>query len=231
MPSSLGVAARLTRAFAALASAPARTSHQTAGAPLHRAAIGSRSSVEVREHVGRGQELLAISSIVVWDAEAVLTWLELEAATPEIAGPGRELLEHFQFVLIGTLTKDGSPRVNPCEAYVVEGHLLLNMMPRSLKALDLLRDHRVYVHTPVVSKEGTGGEFKLAGIAQPLTDRRLRTKLDQLFWEMIQWRPAPDSHYFEILASRAAYHRYGEDEIALRWPGPETEINDIGRRP
>jgi hypothetical protein len=152
----------------------------------------------------------------------VLTWAELEQAAPDIAALGRELLERFQFVLVGTLTKDGSPRVNPCEAYVIDGHLLLNMMPRSLKALDLLRDPRIYVHTPVTSKEAKEGEFKLAGVAPPLEDAGLRTKLDDLFWEMIQWRPAADSHYFEVLASRVAYHRYGDDEVALRWSTPGT---------
>lgn len=147
----------------------------------------------------------------------VLTWAELEASSPDIAIRGRELLDRFQFVLVGTLTKDGSPRVNPCEAYVIDGHLLLNMMPRSLKALDLLRDSRVYIHTPVTSKNGTEGEFKLAGRAVTLDDLELRQKLDDLFWQMIQWRPAPDSHYFEVLAERVAYHRYGDEEIALRW--------------
>jgi hypothetical protein len=151
---------------------------------------------------------------------AVLTWAELEVATPEIAALGRDLLERFHFVLIGTLTKDGSPRVNPCEAYVIDGHLVLNMMPRSLKALDLLRDPRIYVHTPVTSKEGAEGEFKLAGRAPELVDASLRTKLDDLFWEMIRWRPAPESHYFEVLAERVAYHRYGDNELAVRWPDP-----------
>lgn len=102
---------------------------------------------------------------------------------------------------------------------MIDGHLLLNMMPRSLKALDLLRDPRVYVHTPVTSKEANEGEFKLAGRAPVLEDDRLRRKLDDLFWRMIQWRPAADSHYFEVLAERVAYHRYGDDEVALRWPG------------
>ena len=152
----------------------------------------------------------------------MLTWAALEQASPEITALGRELLERFQFVLVGTLTKDGSPRVNPCEAYVIDGHLLLNMMPRSLKALDLLRDPRIYVHTPVTSKEAGEGEFKLAGIAPPLEDAGLRTKLDDLFWEMIQWRPAADSHYFEVLGQRLAYHRYGDNEIALRWSAPGT---------
>ena len=157
----------------------------------------------------------------------MLTWSELETAAPEIAARGRELLERFQFVLVGTLMKDGSPRVNPCEAYVIDGHLLLNMMPSSLKALDLLRDPRVYIHTPVTSKDGTDGEFKLAGVAAVLEDVELRSKLDDLFWQMIEWRPAPDSHYFEVLAERVAYHRYGEAEVALRWrTGDESSLHD-----
>jgi hypothetical protein len=105
----------------------------------------------ILERWGR-RDSLYISPIVFVSIPQVLTWAELEAAAPEIALRGSELLDRFQFVLVGTLTKDGSPRVNPCEAYVIDGHLLLNMMPRSLKALDLLRDPRIYVHTPVTSE-------------------------------------------------------------------------------
>ena len=83
----------------------------------------------------------------------MLIWEELEQAAPELAAHGRELIERFQFVLVGTLTKDGSPRITPVEAYIIDGHLLVNMIPRSLKALDLLRDPRVYVHAPVTAKE------------------------------------------------------------------------------
>jgi hypothetical protein len=147
----------------------------------------------------------------------MLTWAQLAAATPEIARLGRELLERDRFAFFGTLTKDGSPRVNPAEAYIIEGHVLTNMLPRSLKALDLLRDPRVYVHTAVVSKAATEGEFKLAGRAVVLEDVGLKHQLDDLFWQQINWRPGPQSHYFEILAERVAYHRYGDSEIALRW--------------
>lgn len=153
----------------------------------------------------------------------LLTWEELGQAAPEITSRGRQLLEKFQFVLVGTLTKDGSPRINPCEAYVIDGHLLLNMMPRSLKALDLLRDPRVYVHAPVTAKEGSP-EFKLAGRAEVVEDESLRKKLDDLFWEMIQWRPAPDSHYFEVLAGRAAWVSYDTGQTSIRWrAGAESE--------
>ena len=97
----------------------------------------------------------------------MLTWAELETAAPDIMARGQELLERFQFVFVGTLTKDGSPRVNPCEAYVIDGHLLLNMMPRSLKALDLLRDPRIYVHTPVTSKEAARAVSSSSPVARP----------------------------------------------------------------
>jgi Pyridoxamine 5'-phosphate oxidase len=153
----------------------------------------------------------------------VLTWEELEQTAPEIAARGRELIERFQFVLVGTLTKDGSPRITPVEAYIVDGHLLVNMIPRSLKALDLLRDPRVYVHAPVTAKEGSP-EFKLAGRAEVLESDDLRKKLDDLFWEMIKWRPLPDSHYFELLAARAAWVTYGESkQTSIRWREGQPE--------
>ena len=145
----------------------------------------------------------------------LLTWEQFEQAAPEIAKNGRELIERFQFILVGTLTKDGSPRVTPVEAYIIDGHLLVNMIPRSLKALDLLRDPRIYVHAPVTSKEGSP-EFKLAGRAEVLENQELRTKLDDLFWEMIKWRPLPDSHYFELLGARAR-------------PGSRTATRNSGR--
>ena len=153
----------------------------------------------------------------------MLTWEELEQAAPEIAAHGRELIERFQFVLVGTLTKDGSPRITPVEAYIIDGHLLANMIPGSLKARDLLRDPRVYVHAPVTAKEGSP-EFKLAGRAEVLEDEVLRRKLDDRFWEMIQWRPAPDSHYFELLAGRAAWVTYGDStQRSIRWRAGQPE--------
>jgi hypothetical protein len=145
-----------------------------------------------------------------------LTWGDFERAAPEIAAQGRELLERFEFAFVGTLTRDGSPRVNPVEVYVIDGHLVMNMIPRSLKALDLLRDPRIYVHAPVPGKEG-GPELKLAGRAPVLEDERLRRALDDLFWEKIQWRPAADSHYFEVLAERAAYVTYNGGQTSIRW--------------
>jgi pyridoxamine 5'-phosphate oxidase-like protein len=159
----------------------------------------------------------------------MLTWEELEAEAPELAANGKTLLERFQFVFVGTLTSDGSPRVNPVEAYVIDGHLLMNMIPRSLKALDLLRDPRAYVHAPVTAKSGDA-ELKLAGRAEVLADDALRAKLDDLFWKLIKWRPASDSHYFELLVDRAAWVTYdGQGQTTLRWRNDGSGVHHTYR--
>ena len=51
-----------------------------------------------------------------------------------------------------------------------------------------------------------------------LEDETLRGKLDDVFWKMIEWRPAPDSHYFELLAERAAYVLHDDEgQTTLSW--------------
>jgi hypothetical protein len=59
---------------------------------------------------------------------------------PTIAGLAEERFQRDQLVMIGTLRTDGSPRISPCEVDFAEGQLLLGMMWRSKKALDLLTD-------------------------------------------------------------------------------------------
>ena len=58
----------------------------------------------------------------------MLRWADFEVAASELATLGRERFERFGFLFVGTVRRDGGPRVNPVEAYVVDGHLVLNMM-------------------------------------------------------------------------------------------------------
>src|SRR5207302_10514377 len=77
-----------------------------------------------------------------WGGATSMNWAEFSAAAPELAEFGRERIESTRMVTLGTIRGDGWPRVSPCEAYIVERDLLLGMMWRSKKALDLLRDPR-----------------------------------------------------------------------------------------
>jgi Pyridoxamine 5'-phosphate oxidase len=146
------------------------------------------------------------------------TWADFEAAAPALAALGRERLEQFGFVLVGTLTRDGAPRINPVEAYLVDGHLTMNMLARSLKALDLLRDPRVFVHSAITRKEGDEGEFKLRGRALPIEDAALREATADAIDAVWSWRPPPESHYFEVDVEAAAFVVWSDGEKRVeRW--------------
>lgn len=42
-----------------------------------------------------------------------MRWDAFEQSCPEIAGPARERFAKDQVVLVGTIRKDGSPRISP----------------------------------------------------------------------------------------------------------------------
>ena len=64
---------------------------------------------------------------------------------------GRERMERFGFVFLGTVRKDGGTRVNPVETHFVRGELTHALMPKSVKARDLLRDPRTLRNASVTT--------------------------------------------------------------------------------
>jgi hypothetical protein len=160
-------------------------------------------------------------------------WADFEQQAPELAELGRERIDAFGFVFVGTIRKDGGPRVNPVEAHVVEGNLALCMIRGSLKALDLLRDPRAFLHTPVLERElGRPGEFKLRARALEVGDPVLRKAIADTLERKSGWRPPNDWHFFTLDVESAAFHRYDEEADShrtLRWT-PERGMETLERR-
>jgi Pyridoxamine 5'-phosphate oxidase len=94
-----------------------------------------------------------------------MIWHGLEAAAPEIARLGKQRLGAARVAMLGTLRKDGSPRVSPVEPYLAEGHLVFGAMVWSLKARDLRRDPRCVLHSAVTAPDAGEAELKLYGRA------------------------------------------------------------------
>jgi hypothetical protein len=90
------------------------------------------------------------------------TWAEFELAEPELARFGRERLDG-QVCFHATLRADGSPRVHPVEPWVAVGLLLVRFRARSPKVLEVARDARYALHSPMDNPDGTGGEFLVNG--------------------------------------------------------------------
>ncbi len=94
-----------------------------------------------------------------------MRWSEFVAACPEIAEVAEARFRADELVFLGTIRPDGTARVSPCEVDVAEGELLMGMMWRSHKALDLLRDPRITVHSATADRTNPGGDVKLRGRA------------------------------------------------------------------
>ena len=92
-----------------------------------------------------------------------MTWEEFEAGAPELAELARAEFERHRLVLVGTLRKDGSPRISCVLPYVLDGELYLGMMWHSRKAIDLQRDSRVVLHNPISTNQGDELEISLRG--------------------------------------------------------------------
>jgi hypothetical protein len=145
-------------------------------------------------------------------------WAELEAAAPELAAAGRELIERFGYVLAGTIRRDGTPRISPVEAHFVEDDLRAAMMPRTLKVRDLLRDPRLVLNVPIVNPQDPGAEFKVRGRAVVLDDpAALRATADAIK-AASDWRPRDDWHFFSIDVEEAALMLWVEGALQMtRW--------------
>jgi hypothetical protein len=147
-----------------------------------------------------------------------MRWGDFERAAPELAGLGLEVFrEEHNMCLIGTLRADGWPRISAQELYFVDGELLLGMMRRSRKSLDLERDSRITVMTPQAEREPTHGDFKLYGRAAEVTDPALREAYGQTIFDAIGWRPREPYPLWSVDFDSAAYITFGDNHRLVRW--------------
>jgi hypothetical protein len=148
-----------------------------------------------------------------------VNWTEFSQAAPELAGLFRDRLDKTGLALLGTIRKDGTPRISPLEAGVFEDHLLLGMMWQSKKALDLIRDPRCLLHSVVSNKDGTDGEVKLRGRAVDATDAGLRERSAQHSFDTTGWRPEEPYHLFWLDIKEAAFIQFSGngDQTIKTW--------------
>ena len=147
-----------------------------------------------------------------------MRWDEFTAAAPELARLGEVRLRSHELCLVATLRRNGWPRVSPVEPEFVDGELMLGMMWRSPKALDLLRDPRITIHSVVSDRMGTEGDFKLYGRALPVEEPDRRAAYRAAIKARIDWEPAePNFHVFAVDVLSAGFVVFGEERYGLAW--------------
>jgi len=143
-----------------------------------------------------------------------VTWQEFATHAPELASLGEAQFARTGLALVGTLRRDGWPRISPVEPFIVDGQLYLGMMWRSVKALDLLRDPRCVVHSTVSDREGTEGEFKVYGRAVEVNDLEEHRRFGDAVYAAIEFRPEePEFHCFAIAIESVAFTQIRDGEM------------------
>ncbi len=119
--------------------------------------------------------------------------------------------------MLGTVRRNGWPRISPCELDLVGDDLLLGMMWRSPKALDLLRDDRCVLHSCTSDRAGSEGDFKLYGHARDVQDETTRSAYRAAVRARIDWEPSDPFHLFAIDVKSASYLVFAPERFRLIW--------------
>jgi hypothetical protein len=146
-----------------------------------------------------------------------MRWAEFASACPELARLGEERLRSRELCLVGTLRRNGWPRISPVEPDFVDGDLMLGMMWRSPKALDLLRDPRLVVHTTLTDRHDLSGDFKLYGRAVTVEDGPRLAAYRRTLKERIDWEPTGPFHLFAVDVESAGWVTFSAPRFGLAW--------------
>jgi hypothetical protein len=161
----------------------------------------------------------------------MVSWGGFETDAGPLAALARGRFEDAGLVLLGTLRRDGGPRISPVEPLISEGQLYLGMMWRSMKALDLRRHPRCVVHSVVTSSEGTEGDIKVYGRGIEISDPDERDRYGTALSAKIGWRPTGDFHLFAVDIEEVGYFRVeGSVHRVWHWR-PGEELGELETRP
>lgn len=119
-----------------------------------------------------------------------MIWEQFEATAPEMAAVGRAQFEQRGVALIGTIRKDGSPRISCVEPCIV-------------------------VHNTICTSTGDEVEFSLCGRVIDIHDPQVRRRYRS---ERTSWQE-PHFQLFALDIESASLIEYGRGEQSVKvWP-------------
>lgn len=105
------------------------------------------------------------------------TWDEFAVGAPEVSGVFRRRHRATgRLCLLGTVRRDGFPRISPIEPAIFEGELVIVGMPGTRKFRDLVREPRFCLHTATIDTNALEGDAKIFGKALETQDSGLRER-------------------------------------------------------
>ncbi|MFI9233571.1 pyridoxamine 5'-phosphate oxidase family protein [Streptomyces rimosus] len=153
-----------------------------------------------------------------------VSWAGFAAEQPETAGRVEARFGAYRHHVLGTLRRDGSPRLTGIEADFRAGELWLGMMAGSRKALDLRRDPRFALHAnPGPGTDLAGGDVRVAGRAVEVTDPAV------LAWYVGETKPPEPFHLFRVELTEVVRTYVDDPHIVLETWRPGGPLRVIRR--
>lgn len=143
------------------------------------------------------------------------TWAAFAVAAPELATRVRARFAANRHHVVGTLRRDGAPRLSGTEVQIDDRAVALGMMGGSRKLADVRRDPRVEIHSAPVEDDLANGDAKLAGRLVALERAEAAH---------------PGAGFFELLLDLVSVVRVDRDELLLTTWRPGLAVREIRRR-
>jgi hypothetical protein len=152
-------------------------------------------------------------------------WGEIESAEPALAARARACFTATRNAVLGTVRRDGSPRLSGIDPFLFDGEMWIGSMGRARKGADLRRDPRMALHcVPWESRlvaEGEpapAGDAKLTGRAQLVSDRATIQRVTGHTNETTGFEAPDDSDFFRIDVQELVLISVEDDQLVIdRW--------------
>ena len=105
-----------------------------------------------------------------------MSWKEFEQGNPKLAQFGKRRFGSG-VAYLGTVSKNGFPRVHPVSPIINGGEMYVFMYPTSPKGKDLLERKKYALHCQVEDKDGGHGEFYVRGEGKLVENEEIWEKL------------------------------------------------------
>ncbi len=159
-------------------------------------------------------------------------WNDVTAAAPELAADVQARFDAHGLGLLATLRADGSPRISGIEPWFGTGEVWIGMMWQSLKALDLLRDPRLSLHSATIDTEVAEGDARISGRAVLVdAEDEVAAALGEFHRSTGNEAPPGQMHLFRIDVTEIMWIKpEGGDHLLIRSWTPERGERRVERR-
>lgn len=141
------------------------------------------------------------------------SWKDFEKVEPDLAAFGKKRFTS-NVAYLGTIQKNGYPRVHPVTPIISTENLFLFMEPTSPKGKDIVANGKYMLHSLVTHSSGEDGEFWVRGTGHQVTDPNLRNEAIA----SSSYKPAKRYILFQLFLEEVGSTVYGNERpVYKRW--------------